>query len=445
MKLTPSTRPSNRPRSLSCLARFTPTCGVILGLTLCVRIGPIEASPPAGTIRSAPQSAIEVRSPFETGLARSADPRSGIRSDTLDFGFYEIRPDGEAYAVQGERWSFDHGAPDPLEGWSSNDLTENDRDFWHHLDEATWTAEGNPLPWPQMSGSGLALCGAGKNLTDTLRWEAGIGYGNNWCQRLTSPLLTYDGSGSVQLSLAYFNETELDYDYSKVLVQIGDVRTTLNAPGFAGIIGVGPTGEITPQGWNHAITNEELGGGTLVRPFRLVLEVQSDGGCSDEDGVSGWDARYGAFGADDVVIDGANLIPPAPVAYGFETDLEGWTAGHCPGVGSYFGVAPLGLYGLPDYCECGMAGNVIEFHDDDRTHPNGQYEMATSPIFDREDLGPDYLDYNVILGEAQVSASAFEWGLYYRIGWSYYPYEVPDARGSWAGRLGWVPPSPTTR
>jgi hypothetical protein len=147
---------------------------------------------------------------------------------------------------------------------------------------------------------------------------------------------------------------------------------------------------------------------------------------------------YGGFGVDDVAFDGANLDPPVSVAYGYESDLEGWTAGHCAGVGSDLGVAPLSLYGLTEYCECGMAGNVIEFHDDDLAHPAQQYEMAISPILDREDLGPGYLDYNVILGEMQIAASSAAAGLFYRLGWLYYPYEDPDVPElvGWSPRVG---------
>lgn len=423
------------PRS-SWLTSFGLIVWLVL-VSLAARVTNVAARPaePAARLVAAAPSEPAIGIPGSVRSVPGAVERAAARSDTVDFGFYEIRPDGKAYAVQGGRWTFDHGAPDPWEGWTADDATENDRDFWRHMDASTWLAEGNPPPWPQMIGAGMALCGAGQNLADTLGWAAGIGYGNEWCQRLVSPELTYSGSGSVQLSFLYFNETEEDYDYSKIFVQVGTNRTPINTPGFTGIIGVGPTGVITPQGWTHAITNGELGGGGQSRPFRIVLEFDSDGYLSDDDGESNWDARYGAIGVDDVALDGANLVPPVSRSYAFETDLEGWTAERCPGVGSYFGVAPLSLYGLPDYCECNMAGNVMEFHDDNLGHPDDQHETAVSPIFDRQDLGPGYLDYNLILAEAQIAGPLGSSGMVYRFGWSYYPYEDPDVPASSAGRL----------
>ncbi len=78
---------------------------------------------------------------------------SPARSDTVDFGSYEIRPDGLKYAVLGETWTWDHGAADPLEGWTSADLTQNEADFWRQVTEASLAAEGNPAPWPLMNAS----------------------------------------------------------------------------------------------------------------------------------------------------------------------------------------------------------------------------------------------------------------------------------------------------
>ena len=361
--------------------------------------------------------------------------------DTISFGFYEVRQDGLKYAVEGETWTWDHGAADQLEGWTSRDLTENLRDYWRQMTQAKWTAAGNPLPWPGMNGAGMALCGADKGHADSLGWVAGIGYGNNWCQRLTSPTFVYDGTGSVDLNFKYFNDTEADYDYSKVFVKSGSVTTLLNPPGFNGKLGIDSVGVITQQNYVRAIQNAEFGGGTAQRNFTVVLEFFSDGGLSDEDGSSNWDAFYGAWGVDDIGLAN-NLVPNTPVSYNFDANLGGWTASRCPGVGAYMGIAPVTAYNILDPCACRLAGTVLEMHDDgNKVHPEGQHEMTYTPIVDRKaDIGdPTYLDYNRIIGQWDMYAELpQENGVFYRSGWSYYPYENPNIPNliQWSPRIG---------
>ncbi len=373
--------------------------------------------------------------------AASASAPAPARADTVSFGFYETREDGLKYAVRGETWTFDHGTEDPFEGWTSIDLSENLRDYWRQVTEASWLAEGNPLPWPQMAGEGMVLCGSRSGEADSLGWTSGIGYGNDWCQRLTSPVLVYDGSGSVDLAFHYFNDTEADYDYSRVFAKGSPYRRLLNDPGFNGKIGIDTLGIITPRSYTRAISNAELGGGTDPREFTVIFEFFSDAGLSDEDGRSGWDSFYGAWGIDDVVI-GGNLVPDDTLHFGFETGLEGWTAARCPGVGRYLGIAPVTAYNILDPCACGMAGNLLEMYSDGSLpHPDLQNEMAFTPIVDRRaDLGdPGYLEYNRIFAEWDMYAYLpMENGTYYRTGWSYYPYEDPDVPGlvRWSPRIG---------
>jgi len=357
--------------------------------------------------------------------------------DTIDFGFYENRVDGK-YAIIGEKWTFDHGAADPLEGWIVTDLTENIRDYWRHMTQAIWVASGNPLPWPQMNASvGIALVGANQNHADSLGWSAGIGYGNDWCQRLTSPTLIYDGTGAVDLQFNYFNETEAEYDYSKVYVNAGSVSTLLNSPGFDGLIGIDTLGVITQATYTRQIQNAEMGGGTAQRNFTIVFEFKSDGGLSDEDGREGWDAFYGAWGVDNVTVQN-NVV--SALSSNFDSGLGGWTASRCPGIGSYMGIAPLSNYVIQDPCECSLSGNILEFHNSTLEHPVGQHIMAETPIVDRmTDIGANYLDYNQIMADwDQYSEMPQENGVFYRAGWSYYPYENPNIPGliQWSPRIG---------
>jgi hypothetical protein len=367
----------------------------------------------------------------------------GARGDTADFGYYEVRADGQAYAVRGGTWTWDHGAEDPLEGWTSLDLTTNLSDYWRFMTEAIWLAGDNPLPWPAMHGSGMVLCGARKGEADSLGWVAGIGYGNDWCQRLTSPAFTYNGSGAVPLSFSYFTESEYHYDYAKVFLESGGSRVKINDPGFSGRIGIDTGGVITPVLYTHAVSNTELGGGTQPREFRVVLEFKSDGGLSDEDGQHGWNSLYGAVGVDDVTVGPDNLDPPVASFFDFETGLQGWTATKCPGVGSCFGVASLSDYIIQDPCQCKLSGNIVELHNDDRNHSRWQHEMIVSPIIDRKtDLGdPAYLDYNRVMADFDYYGECGPYvcsDVLYRTGWSYFPWHGPGAPelDLWSPRVG---------
>lgn len=377
--------------------------------------------------------------PPAASLPRAA--RAPARGDTIDFGFYEIRSDGLAYAVRDGLWTFDHGAPDPLEGWTSIDRTDNGGEFWRRMTQEIWMDEGNDLPWPHMNGSpGIALCGLSKPRADTLAWVAGAGYGDLWRQRLTSPALTYDGSGSVDLAFNYFNDTESMYDYTRLYLVVGTTRTLLNSPGFSDRIGIDEAGVILPQTFAHVITNAEFGGGPNPE-FQLQFEFTSDISFSDEDG--NFATSYGACGFDHLLVAGANLVPPVSSIYEFDTSLEGWTPSRCPAVGSFLGVAPLSQYSVADACACALSGHVLEMHDESLHHPGGpapQFEIAVSPICDRRaDIGdPAYLQYGRISAEwAQYGELPQAGGILYRAGWSYFPYANPDLPGleQWSPRV----------
>ncbi len=364
------------------------------------------------------------------------------RTDTIVFGYYTVKPDGRKYAVLDGEWTFDHAAEDSLEGWTAVDQTENDQVYWRQLTQARWLAEGATIVWPQITGDGMVLCGATQGHADSLGWAGGIGYGNDWCQRLISPILTYDGAGTVDLTLKYFSEAEVDFDYTKVFVEAGASRILVNAPGFTGEIGIDTQGVLTPASYARNLSNTDFGGGIDPRTFQVVVEFVSDGGLSDEDlSGPGADSFYGGVGLDDIQLGGSGLVPPTPILYGFEEGLEGWTPSKCPGVGSFIGLGNLGDYTAVDPCGCALSGNVLEMHDAFRQHPVGQHEKLYSPIVDRENDIPAgaYLDYNRILAEWDQYADMPQVnGVFYRAGWTYYPYENPHVPGmiEWSPRVG---------
>ena len=422
----------------------------ILGVQLCGLVGAlfcclIDATTALPRVDPGAASRFEITLALRPGESAGDHPvrlDRGARGDTIDFGYYEVRADGQVYAVDGGAWTWDHDAEDPLEGWTSLDLTANRSAYWRFMTSEIWLAGGNPLPWPAIHGGGMALCGARKGEADSLGWAAGIGYGNDWCQRLAGPAFSYDGSGAVPLAFAYFNESEYHYDYTKVFIESGGSRVMVNQPGFSGRIGIDTGGVITPVVFTHAISNAELGGGTQPRVFRVVIEFDSDGGLSDEDGADAWNSYYGAVGVDDVTAGPDNLDPPVTSLFDFETDLQGWTAMMCPGIGSFLGVAPRSAYDLQDPCQCQLSGNIVELHNDAREHVSRQHEMIVSPIIDRKaDLGdPAYLEYNRVMADYDyyVDQGSFGSVICYRAGWSYFPWQDPNSPGLelWSPRVG---------
>ncbi len=367
-------------------------------------------------------------------------PGSFARSDTISFGNYQIIGD-EYYAVQGGVWNFEDGADGPgqggpsLQGWYGVDLTTNPGAWWRHITADIWSADPwNPSYVPLINGPGSVWIGLFASEARDLCWPStGAGYGNNWCQRLTSPVFTYEGSGDVNLSMEYWNDTEPDYDYSMVVLQVGQDRTVLNAPGFTGQIGFDPQDEF-PGGahaatYDRVITQAEFGGSGSPIEFEIIFEFVSDGGWSDQDGhfVTG----YGPWAVDDLILSGS--IHDAPF-FDWDDGLQGWTPSACPGVGSFLGVGALSDYVILDPCVCGLDGHLMHLHNQSHEHFYGQRERAWSPIVDRTGI-PNYTDYNRIFADWDMYADLpMENGVFYRSLWSYYPWTCEST-----GQVGWSP------
>ncbi len=125
--------------------------------------------------------------------------------------------------------------------------------------------------------------------------------------------------------------------------------------------------------------------------------------------------------------------------------LQGWTPSGCPGIDSFFGVAPLGGYIIQDPVGCGLEGHIVHFHGPAGGHFAGQMETAWSPIVDRTSV-PDYQEYVRIsciydMGQATLAegfaSNDLHGGVWYRAGWSYYPFLCNDTGESiWSPRVG---------
>jgi hypothetical protein len=353
-------------------------------------------------------------------------PHSFARTDTVSFGYYT--PVGSyLYAVQGETWTWDHGAPDPLEGWYSVDQTAAPNPYFRQITAASWTGHLNGVAAPIITGAGSAWVGLMEDEAELRCWDSGLGYGNLWCQRLTSPTLTYGGTGTVSLNFNYFNDSEADFDYSKTILAVAGGELVLNGDGFSSKVGTPPTGPWAA--YSRTITQSEMGG-SGSRPFTIRFEFTSDVGWSDEDGQ--YTTTYGPFGADDVVIGGD--VVGGTQSYNFDASLQNWTASSCPGVGSYFAVHPLSDYIIQDPCTCRLEGNVIGMHDDLQEHPTNQHEAIYSPIVDHRSL-QSYNKFLAFFDQYLDMPQAN--GVVDRIGWNYYPFVCPaSGQTQWSGRQG---------
>jgi len=153
--------------------------------------------PRANTVAPLGENAVPARAPDGYG-----------RADTLHFGYYQVIG-GNYYAVLGETWTWDHGAIDPLEGWTSQDQTspQSGRTYVRRITSAIWGGHNNNVPAPILNGTADIWFGAYQDTGDSLCWELGLGYGNLWCQKLQSPDYHYSGSGDISLDFRYFNDT----------------------------------------------------------------------------------------------------------------------------------------------------------------------------------------------------------------------------------------------
>ncbi|MEZ4647349.1 MAG: FlgD immunoglobulin-like domain containing protein [Candidatus Eisenbacteria bacterium] len=329
-------------------------------------------------------------------------------ADTYSFGYFDAET---GFAVPGDVWTFDHGSANPLEGWAAYQTPGVGPQF-RAIDAAEWAGGGNPIEAPILSGQGSAWVGSYQAEADDLCWPGRLGYGNNWTQRLVSPELGWGGGGDVTLRFLYFNDSEPNFDRTRVILRRDDdSELSLNGSGFDGRVGI-TEGEVVGAQFERVLTASDLLG---TSTFRIVFEMTSDVGWSDEDGS--FDSEFGAFAVDDVELSGD--LTSGNVTYGFEADLDGWGTeyvGPAPSP-TELGIASIGDYPIPD--PCGLSGNVLELHDDAQGHGADQFETVLSNPVSLAGLGDITdirLECDLMTGDSPVL---------YRTGFRYYPVPCP--------------------
>ena len=411
--------------------QLSSTLAAVTVLGICLA-PPTQARPQRDLITGAP--ALGLGEPVDDrppAAFRSGELRAF--SDTISFG----NVDEDGFAVRDDVWSFDHGGADPLEGISALDETEQTGTYGRHITDAIWTSDpDNGVDAPVLRGDGSAWIGAFQGEADDLCWEGGLGYGNSWCQRIVSPTLSRQVGSSVQLDWTHFNDTEAGYDYTRVFVELLPGGDRLELTAYTGPIGLAGTHPADPP--VGAVDGATLADADFLgsTDFRIVFEMASDGGWSDEDDMA--PTEYGPAGFDDVL---ATELPDELVLgnYGFETDLDGWTAEACPELGSHLGVARLSDYVIEDACNCALSGSVIELHDPNREHPQGQHVMVVAPPVDvLNDVAPffsgDPARVEIFVDWDQYSILPRANGVLFRTGAFYYPF-VCDL----TNEVGWSP------
>jgi hypothetical protein len=339
-------------------------------------------------------------------------PFTGSTGSTFIHWFgYEDPVTGNA--VEGESWTFDHGMGDPLEGWTSDDVLENDVTAWRRITAATWSGHENQIPAPIIDGTASFWLGLFEDEARASAWAAGLGYGNSWCQRLETPTLpfTWQPAVDVVLSFDFFCDVETSFDYVYVILVVnGAERETLAT--YTG--GIGSPGSPDTESLN-ANVYQYTG---IHGEISFVFELVSDGSYSDEDGL--YPTTSGAFGIDNVEI--IDYQVGLSQSYDFEIGDDGFTASVCPGAGTYMAVNEVPGDTLSD-ADCLVDGNVLTFYDGSFGHPEGQYERAASPPVPVASLGDG--PFNIFVDLRAYADLPVNSGVVWRAEWSYYPYVVP--------------------
>jgi len=371
--------------------------------------------------------------------AHAGDP------DSLWFGGI----DENGLATQGGIWDFEDGT---LQGWTSTDLTDEGTWFRHVTIDScnAHAADGCPVI-SEGSSTGSMWLGAFEDEARPGCWPGGQGYGNLWYQEFHRTF-AYSGEGEVTITFDYFVDSETQWDFSYLYVDVAGERSDpLNTSDWT-----------TPEGWGYSGAAEDgLGIGTPTDPahdtivlgpdvlppgteaFTLAFTFESGYLYSDAlDGFPGFlNTWYGPFGVDDVHVVGGGLDDLSdfePTGIPGE-ELDGWTATSVPPIGTYLQAVPLADLDPPDVTgACPIEGTVMiaaVLDGSDYPHPDDQRErLVSNPVH----VGPGSPAHASGLDRWLVRWDVYEdlpnsLGVAYRPRVHYYPWTCPET-----GVVGWT-------
>ena len=360
-------------------------------------------------------------------------PHNRAQGDTVWFG----GDDGNGYAVEGGVWDFEgEGGAGDLQGWISIDRTEDADDYFGRVSAGDFSDDPCDPMMNLPDSQWQIWCGLHETQADELDYLTGIGYGDNFCQSAFSPIFP---AGDVSIDFSYFNDTEVDWDYTFLYVLCLDSEGELLPDGEIELDRL--TGDIgspaSPATWSGGISEATLPAGT--DRVRFEIRFDSDGAWSDEDGL--YDCLCGPFAADNITID----VTGSPIHYAeFEDDADGYSFSRCEGVGTFMGLVHETTYtewldSVSMTCYCPLSGWAIEFNDEENSpylypgHASGQREIAVSGIVDRgEYVSPDFNETLVFWDEFVYLLNSY--GTFYRFGYTFYPHTTevnPEPHWGW--------------
>jgi hypothetical protein len=302
-------------------------------------------------------------------------------------------------ALEDSTWTFDTGVGSDVAGSSSNPYLVPSKDPSYHGTMEGWTgfdvsfslityfrrvtaSDSRWLANPVCVGSAAGLggsaslwCGAFEAEANDLCYAAGQGYGNAWLVCL-GHVFDYVG-GAVTMDYDYVNESEVGFDYGRVVVDTvgnGDTADDVTAISYTDAVSGHETLTLTSGVEVPAAAKDSI----IVK-----FCFQSDGAWSDEDGSN--PTTCGGFAVDNVALSGGIVY----ALQGFETDAGGWVLQDAqPGLGGDWSDLQhiLDLPPTLTPCECALSDTVMVFYDLLSEHPRFQDNMAASPWID---LGPD--------------------------------------------------------
>jgi len=362
-------------------------------------------------------------------------------ADTVWFGGYNAA-EGKTYnsvddGLNNATWTWDTGPA--LQGWTTVDLTQDLRVFFCRATADSFTVHHDPFS-PMFSGEvGELWVGAHDDEANALGWVCGMGYSNNMCQRATSPSYAITSGQQVQITFKYFNDSEVDFDYTYVNVlcyQGATLTQTFEVNRLTGTIGT----VAVPANYSATVPYSSFS--PAPNAVKLQFKFQADGGWSDQDGDYCTDR--GPFAADDIHF----RIATTDHYFDFETTADSWTFERCEGIGAYMAVCAESdwsawITGPPAVrCPCDLSGHALYCatavpFSPRPGHFTGHDELMSSPTVDRERFTTAGGWFQVLFKYDAFYFLRLSSGTFFRPGFSYYPFTTPeDPNPRWSPRQG---------